>query len=64
VKRLELDWTPLLKSETGSRIHDRTISLRFLAIILKVLRLEVSVYNVYITTHFHTTFVQGGGGDD
>jgi hypothetical protein len=28
---------------TGSRIHERTISLRFLGIILRVLRLEVSV---------------------
>jgi hypothetical protein len=31
-----------------SRIHERAISLRFLCIILKVLRLEVSVDNVYI----------------
>jgi len=33
-----------------SRIHERTISLRFLGIILRVLSLiEVSLYNVYIT---------------
>ncbi len=44
-----------------SRIHERTISLRFLGIILIVLRLEVSVYNVYTTNQFQTTFVQGGG---
>ncbi len=31
---------------------ERTISLRFLGIILGVLRLEVSVYNVYITNQF------------
>jgi hypothetical protein len=27
-----------------------------------VLRLEVSVYNVYITNQFQTTFAQGEGG--
>ncbi len=31
--------------------------LRYLGIILTVLRLEVSVYNVYITNQFQTTFV-------
>jgi hypothetical protein len=30
---------------------------------LTVLRLEVSVYNVYITNQFQTTFTRGGGGD-
>ncbi len=35
-----------------------TISLRFLSIILRVLRLEISVYNVYIADHF----CSGGGG--
>ncbi len=44
---------------TKSRILESTITLRFLGIILRVLRLEVSVYNVYI----QTTFAQGGGGD-
>jgi hypothetical protein len=34
--------------------------LRFLGIILRVLRLEVSVYNVYITNQLQTTFAQGG----
>jgi hypothetical protein len=29
---------------------------------LRVLILEVSVYNVYITNQFQTTFAQGGGG--
>jgi hypothetical protein len=38
----------------------RTISLRFLSIILRVLRLEVFVYNVYITLSNH--FWPGGGG--
>ncbi len=42
-----------------SRIHEHTISLRFLGIILRVLRLEVSVYNVYIANQFQTTFAQG-----
>jgi hypothetical protein len=44
------------------RIHECTISLRFLGIILRVLILEVSVLNVYITNQFQTTFAQGGGG--
>jgi hypothetical protein len=38
------------------------ISLRFLGIILRVLRLEVSVCNVYITNQFQTTVFGGGGG--
>jgi hypothetical protein len=32
----------------------------FLGIILRVLRLEVSIYNVYITNQFQTPFAQGG----
>ena len=44
-----------------SRIHERKILLRFLDIILRVLRLEVSVYNVHITNKFQTTFAGGGG---
>jgi hypothetical protein len=36
--------------------------LRFLGIILRVLRLEVSGYNVYITNQFQTTYAQGGVG--
>ncbi len=39
-----------------SRIHELTISLRFLGIILRVLKLEVSVYNVYIKNQFQPTF--------
>ena len=38
-----------------SRIREHTVSLRFLGIILRVLRLEFSVYIVYIkktSTHF------------
>ncbi len=45
-----------------NRIHESTISLRFLGIILRVLRLEVSVYNVYITNQSQTTFAVWGGG--
>ncbi len=47
-----------------SRIHERRISLRFLGIILRlrVLRLEVSAYNVYITNPFQPTFAQRGEG--
>jgi hypothetical protein len=44
------------------RIHERTISLTFLDIIWRVLRLDVSVHNVYITTLFQTTCDQGKGG--
>jgi hypothetical protein len=40
----------------------------FLGIILRVLRLEVSVtltlYNVYITNQIQTTFAQRGEGDE
>ncbi len=61
-----LDHTMCLKSSTAirtrSRILERTISLRFRGIILRVLRFEVSVYSVYITNQFQTTFSQGGGG--
>jgi hypothetical protein len=48
--------------ESRSRIHERIISLRFLDIILRVLRHEDSVYNVYITNQFQVTFAQRGGG--
>ncbi len=48
--------------ENRSRIHEHTISLRFLGIILRVLRFEVSVYYVYITNQFQITFAQGGRG--
>jgi hypothetical protein len=34
-----------------------------LGIILRVLRMEVSVYNVHITNQFRTTFAGGGGGN-
>ncbi len=42
-------------------MHKRTISLRFLGIIFRVLRLEDSVNNVYITNLTQTTFAGGGG---
>jgi|688.fasta_scaffold1104142_1 hypothetical protein len=32
----------------------------FLEIVLRILRLEVSVYNVYITNQFQITFAQAG----
>ncbi len=38
-----------------------TISLRFLGIILRVLRLEVSIYNVYITNQFQATLLKKEG---
>ncbi len=51
-----------LISPNLSRIHERTISLRFLGIILRVLRIEVSVYTHYkpVSTHFCSK--KGGGG--
>ncbi len=49
---------------TGAIHHECIISLRFLGIILRGLRIEVSVYNVYITNNFQPTFAGGGGGGD
>ncbi len=53
----------MLRIRTRSRIS--TISSRFLGFILRVLRLEASVNNVYIKNQFQTTFggVGGGGGE-
>ncbi len=56
-KLVNLATLPVKGAESRSRIHEHTISLRFLGIILRVLRLEVSVYNVYITNQFPTTIV-------
>jgi hypothetical protein len=42
--------------------HEPTIPLRLLGIILRVLRLEDSVYNVYTTNQLQPTFARGGGG--
>ncbi len=36
----------------------------FLGIILRALRLEGFIYNVYITNQFQTTFSKGGGGEE
>ncbi len=47
---------------SGGRILEHTIALRFPGIILRVLRLEVSVYNVYITNQFQKPLLLGGGG--
>jgi hypothetical protein len=45
---------------TRSEIHERTFLLRFLAIIVRVLRLEVSVHNVYITNQFQLLLLGEG----
>jgi hypothetical protein len=54
--------------KSRSRIHERTMSLSFLGIILRVLRFEVSVYDVNIKNQFQATFGQtkgvGGGGGE
>jgi hypothetical protein len=47
---------------TRSGIHERTISLRFLGIIWRFLRLEVSIYNVSLQTSFKPLLLKGGGG--
>jgi hypothetical protein len=36
--------------------------VRFLSIVLRVFRLEVLLYHVYITNPLQTTFAQGRGG--
>ncbi len=46
---------------TEAEFMNVQFSLRFLGIILGVLRIEVSVYNVYFKNQFQTTFPQGGG---
>jgi hypothetical protein len=38
------------------------MSLRFLGIFLRVFRIEVAVYYVYIANQFQNTFAQGEGG--
>jgi hypothetical protein len=50
------------RGDTLSRspIHEHKYLFSFLGIILRVLRLEVSINNVYITNQFQTTFAQGG----
>jgi hypothetical protein len=55
-------WLKLTQYSTETEFIERTVSLRFLGIILSALRLEVSVYNVYITNPFESTFARGGGG--
>jgi hypothetical protein len=49
---------------SGSRIHEHTIStfhnfIGLLGIILRVLRVEVSIYNVYITNKFKPLLLKG-----
>ncbi len=51
-------WTPLGRSQ----IHERAMSVRFLSIILRDLRIEVSEYIVDITKQFQTIFAGGEGG--
>jgi hypothetical protein len=54
--------SPRKRASNRSRNHERTISLRFLGIILRVLKLEVSFYDVYISNQFQTIFAQGWEG--
>ncbi len=52
----------IVGNTAAAQIHERTISLRFLGIILRVLILEVSLYKVYITNQFQT-ICSGAGGN-
>ena len=52
-------WNMLV--EYRSRIHELTISLRFQGVILRFIRLEVSMKNVYIVNQFQATFAQEEG---
>jgi hypothetical protein len=47
--------------ENRSRIHERTISLRFMAIISDS-RFLYTMFTLHITSQFQTTFAQGGAG--
>jgi hypothetical protein len=46
----------------STEVEFMNVEMRFLGIIMRVLRLEVSAYNVYITSPFKTTFDGGWGG--
>jgi hypothetical protein len=48
----------LVQREPKSQIHEHTSSLRFLGLILRVLRFEVSVQCLHITNQFQPTFAQ------
>ncbi len=54
----------IIYMHTGSQINKHRISLRFLGIILRIHRLEVSIYNVCLTNQFQTTFAQEGRGSE
>jgi hypothetical protein len=55
-------WGVWLYVETRSRIHESTISLRFLAIILIVLKLEVfHIQCLHYKPVSNATFARGGG---
>jgi hypothetical protein len=59
-------WQFVSRSESRGRIHERNISLRYLGKILRVLRLEVSVYNVNaLKTSLQPLLLKwaGGGGE-
>ncbi len=51
----------LFEFDSRSRIHERTVSLRLLCLILRVLRLEVSVYNVWNSKPVSKHFCSRGG---
>jgi hypothetical protein len=60
---LGLDRLSLETFFIGSRIHERTILLEFLGTILRVLSLQVFVYNDFNTqTIFKSLLFRGGGG--
>ncbi len=62
VQSLQLMYSTVFSWQYRSWIHERTISLKFLSIILRVLRFEVSIHTVYITNQFQTPLLLKGGG--
>jgi hypothetical protein len=61
--RIICKMNPRKARQNKSRIHEGTVSLRFLSIILRVFRREASVYNVYtIQTSIKTLAPRGVGG--
>ncbi len=61
-------WLPRMegggKIRTRSRVHERTVSLRFLGIILRVLRLEISIDKCLHYKPLSNHFCLGGAGGE
>jgi hypothetical protein len=55
------DMKPAMLRRVGYQPTPKAEFMSFLGIILRVLKLEVSVYNVYITNQYQITFAQARG---